>query len=134
MPPEKSIASIIAETKEELKGFVQTRAQLFQAETKEKIKTWKMSAILLGVGALLLVSAWFSFVFALVALFHSWLGSGDYSWCFGALIIGGLLLITGLALAASGYSNIRKAGMAPTRTLRILKQDQQWIKNQTRTT
>lgn len=133
MSPEKSIASIIAETKEELKVFVQTRVQLFQAETKEKIKAWKMSAILLGAGGLLLVTAWFSFVFAFIAALHSWLGPGDFSWCFGGLIIGGLFLICGLVLARAGYADIKKAGVAPTRTLRILKQDQEWIKNQTRT-
>lgn len=133
MSPEKSIASIIAETKEELKVFVQTRAYLFRAETKEKIKVWKMSAILLGSGAVLLVTAWFSLVFAIIAALHSWLGSGDFSWCFGGLIIGGLFFICGAAVAMAGYSDIRKAGVAPTRTLRILKQDQEWIKNQART-
>lgn len=133
MSPEKSIASIIAETKEEFKVFVQTRAQLLQAETREKIKAWKASAILLGVGAVLLVTAWFSFVFAIIALLHSWLGTGDYSWCFGGLIIGGLFFIGGMALTLAGYTDIKKAGVAPTRTLRILKQDQEWIKNQART-
>ena len=133
MPPEKSIASIIAETKQELKDFVQTRAQIFQAEAKEKVKAWKMSGILIGVGVLLLLTSWFTFVFAVVALFHSWLGNGDYSWCFGALIVGGVLLVSGVGLAAAGYSDIRKAGVKPTRTLRILKQDQEWIQNQGRT-
>jgi Putative Actinobacterial Holin-X, holin superfamily III len=131
--PEKSIASIIAETKEELKDFVQTRAQLFQAETKEKLKAWKVSGMLLGVGALLAVTSWFTFVFAIVALLHSWLGSGDYSWCFGGLIIGFLFLVGGLAVGGAGYSGIKKAGVAPRRTLRILKQDQEWIQNQSRT-
>lgn len=130
MPPEKSIGSVISETKEELKNFLQTRAQLFQAETKQKLRAWKMSAILLGTGALLLITAWFAFVFALVALLHSWLGNGDYSWCFGGLIMGGLFGICGLGLVFSGYQDIRKAGVKPTRTLRILKRDQEWIQNQ----
>jgi Putative Actinobacterial Holin-X, holin superfamily III len=133
VPPEKSIAAIIAETKQELKDFVQTRAQIFQAETKEKVKAWKMSGILIGAGVLLLLTSWFTFVFAVVALLHSLLGNGDYSWCFGGLIVGALLLVSGLGLAGAGYSDIRKAGVKPTRTLRILKQDQEWIQNQGRT-
>jgi hypothetical protein len=133
VPPEKSIASVISETKDELKSFLQTRALLFQAETKEKVKAWKMSGILIGTGILLLLTSWFTFVFALVALLHSFLGNGDYSWCFGGLIIGGVLFVAGLGLAVSGYSEIKKAGVKPTRTLRILKRDQEWIQSQTRT-
>ncbi len=132
MQPEKSIASVIAETKEEFKAFVRTRAQLLQAETKEKLKAWKVSLILIAVGTLLLVTSWFTFVFAVVALLRSWIAAGDYSWCFGGLIVGGLLLVSGLAVCGSGYRGIRKAGMAPTRTLRILKRDQEWIQNQAR--
>ena len=105
MPPEKSIGSVIAETKDELKTFLQTRAQLFQAETKQKLQAWKMSGLLIGAGALLLVTAWFAFVFALVALLHSWLGNGDYSWCFGGLIVGGLFALLGLGLALAGYQD-----------------------------
>lgn len=133
MAAEKSIGSVISETKDELKSFLQTRAQLFQAEARQKLQTWKMSALLIGVGTLLLLTAWFAFVFALVALLHSWLGHGDYSWCFGALIIGALFLISGLGLVFSGYQDIKKAGVKPDRTLRILKRDQEWIQSQTRT-
>jgi Putative Actinobacterial Holin-X, holin superfamily III len=133
VPPEKSIASVISETKEELKSFLQTRAQLFQAETREKLKAWKMSAMLIGTGALLLLTAWFTFVFAIVALVRSWLGNGDYSWCFGGLIITALFAILGLGVGFAGYRDIKRAGVKPTRTLRILKQDQEWIQNQTRT-
>jgi Putative Actinobacterial Holin-X, holin superfamily III len=132
VPSEKSIASVIAETKEEVKTFVQTRAQLLRAETKEKLKAWKLSIILIAVGTLLLVTSWFAFVFAVVAWLHSWLGQGSYAWCFGGLIVGGFLLICGLALCGAGYQGIRAAGMAPTRTLRILKRDQEWIQKQSR--
>lgn len=133
MPAEKSIASVISETKDELKSFLQTRAQLFQAEAREKLKAWKMSAMLIGAGALLLLTAWFTFVFAIVALVRSWLGNGDYSWCFGGLIIGALFAVLGLGVGFAGYQAIKKAGVAPKRTLRILKKDQEWIQNQTRT-
>ncbi|HEY6271909.1 MAG TPA: phage holin family protein [Terriglobales bacterium] len=132
MPSEKSMASVIAETKEEIKTFVQTRAQLLHAETKEKLKAWKLSIILIAVGTLLLITSWFAFVFAIVALLHSWFVAGSYAWCFGGLIVGGLLLICGLALGRAGYQRIRGAGMAPTRTLRILKRDSEWIQKQSR--
>jgi Putative Actinobacterial Holin-X, holin superfamily III len=132
VPPEKSIASVIAETKEELKTFVQTRAQLLQAETKEKLRAWKRSIILLALGALFLVTSWVTLVFAVVAVLHSWISSGSYAWFWGGLIVGGVLLVSGVVAGKAGYRGIKAAGMTPTRTLRILKQDQEWIQKQAR--
>jgi Putative Actinobacterial Holin-X, holin superfamily III len=132
VPSEKSIASVIAETKEELKTFVQTRAELLRAETREKLQSWKRSIVLLAVAALFLLTAWIALVFSVVALLRSWIVSGDYSWCFGGLIVGGILAICGVVLARSGYQGIKAAGMTPSRTLRILKKDQEWLQNQSR--
>lgn len=132
MPPEKSIASVIADTKEELKTFVQTRVQLLRAETKSKLKAWKFSLAMIATGALLLVTSWFAFIFAFIALLHSWLGGDNYTWCFGGLIAGALLLILGLGFTISGIQSIKNTGVAPTRTLHVLKQDQEWIQNQSR--
>lgn len=133
MAPEKSIAAVIAETKEELKRFVQTRAQLLQAETKEKLQAWKRSIILLAMAAVFLLTAWITLVFAVVALLRSWIISGSYEWFWGALIVGGILLVGGLVAGNAGRKGMKAAGMAPTRTLRILKQDQEWIQRQSRT-
>ena len=132
MPPEKSIASVLAETKEELKTFVQTRAQLLQAEAREKLHAWKRSAILLALALVFLATCWFTLVFAVVALVHSWIVSGSYAWFWGGLIVGGVFLVAGLAAGKAGYSGLKAAGMSPTRTLKILKQDQEWIQKQAR--
>ena len=132
MAPEKSIASVIAETKEELKTFVRTRTQLLQAETKEKLQAWKRSIILLALAAVFLLTAWITLVFAVVALLRSWIISGSYEWFWGGLIVGGILLVGGLAAGNAGRKGMKAAGMAPTRTLRILKQDQEWIQSQSR--
>jgi Putative Actinobacterial Holin-X, holin superfamily III len=132
VPPEKSIASVIAETKEELKTFFLTRAQLLQAETKQKLHAWKRSIVLLALAALFLVTSWATLVFAGVALLHSWISSGSYAWFWGGLIVGGVFLVSGVIAGKAGYRGIKAAGMTPTRTLRILKQDQEWIQKQAR--
>lgn len=132
MASEKSIASVIAETKEELKTFVQTRAQLLHAETREKLQAWKRSLVLLALAALFLATAWITLVFAVVASLHAWITSGSYAWFWGGLLVGGVLLIAGVVAGNTGYKRIKAAGMAPTRTLKILKQDQEWIQKQAR--
>ena len=130
MPSEKSIASVIAETKEELKTFFQTRAQLLHAETREKLRAWKRSVILLALAVVFLLTAWFTLVFAVVALLRAWIISGSYAWFWGGLIVGAVFLVSGVAAGKAGHRGIKAVGMAPTRTLKVLKQDQEWIQKQ----
>lgn len=133
MPFEKPLTSSFAELREELKNFFQTRVELLRAELKEKVSAWKGPAILLAVAGLMLVSSWFALMFALVAVLHSWIAGTNFSWFWGALIVTLFLLLAGAAVGAAAYAGIRSAGIKPTRTLRVLKEDQEWVQKQTRT-
>jgi len=68
---EKSIATILSETKEELKQFLTTRVNILKAEMDEKISRLKAVVPVAVVAALFLVSAWGVFTFALIALLHA---------------------------------------------------------------
>jgi uncharacterized membrane protein YqjE len=129
---ERTLASEIAGIKEELKTFFQTRVLILRAEAKEKIRTWRSSIVLLALAVVFLISGWFALVFALIALVHAWIVAGSYAWFGGGVIISLLLLAAGVACGQSGYRGIKAAGMKPTRTLKILKQDQEWIQKQAR--
>jgi hypothetical protein len=129
---ERSLASELAGIKDELKTFFQTRVLILQAEAREKVRTWKSSIVLLALAAVFLLTGWFTFVFAVVALLHTWIVSGSYAWFWGGLIVSIVLLVAGSVCAQAGYKGIKASGMKPTRTLRILKQDQEWIQKQAR--
>ncbi len=132
MPAERSLASALMEIRDELKVFAQTRAQLLRAEIGEKMRVWKSSMVFLGLAALFLLTGWFASVFAVIALLHSWIVSASYGWFFGGLIVSAILLTSGALCGRAGYRGIKASGMKPTRTLRVLKQDQEWIQKQTR--
>jgi hypothetical protein len=132
VPAERSLASELMEIRDDLKVFAQTRAQLLRAEIGEKLRIWKGSAVFLALGALLLLTGWFTSVFAVIALFRSWIVSGNYGWFFGGLIVSVVLLGLGALFGLAGYRGIKASGVKPTRTLRVLKQDQEWIQKQTR--
>jgi len=55
-----------------------------------------------------------------------------YSWLWAGLIVAGLYLIGGVVLGWMGYSELTSVSVAPERTLKVLKQDQIWIQNETR--
>lgn len=134
MHTDKSIGIILAETKAELKEFFDTRLQILRSELWEKGNSLKQSLPLLLVATALLLAGWITLTFALVAWVRTWFLPSPYSWMWAGLIVGYLYLAGGIAVGWFGYSGIKTVGVAPKRTLEVLKQDQVWIQNETRTT
>jgi len=130
---EKSIGAVLAETKAELKAFLDTRLQILRSELRDKARALKQSVPLLLVAAALLLAGWITLTFAFVALIQTWLPPSAYSWMWAALIVACLYLMGGIAIGWFGYAEIRAVGVTPKRTLEVLKQDQAWIQNETRT-
>jgi len=130
---EKSIATILSETKEELKQFVTTRVNILKAEMDEKISRLKAVVPLALVAALFLVSAWGVFTFALIALLHAFFVPSDYAWLWASLIVTVVYMLVGGVAGWFAYSEIKATNLAPTRTLKVLQQDQVWIQNEART-
>lgn len=127
----RSITQVLTEMKEELREFVSTRVEMLGAEMREKSAALKASLPLLIGAALLGGTAFLVLSFGLVALAARLIG-GDFAWALGAAAVGGLYLVTGGLMGWFGYKEISAEGLAPKRTLRVLKQDQIWIKNETR--
>jgi len=130
---EKSLGAVLAETREEMKEFVETRLQLLRAEIREMVQTWKYSVPLLLVAAVLLMFGWGAITFALVALVRGWFLPSALGWVWAGLIIGALYLIAAIVVGWFAYAELREVGVTPKRTLQVLKQDQVWIQNEART-
>jgi uncharacterized membrane protein YqjE len=132
MRNDKSLGTVLSETKDEFKDFIQTRVAILQAELKEKARIWKYSIPIALIAVGLLLAGWITLTFGFVALIHSWLEPNTYSWAWAGFIVAALYLVGGVALGWFAYSEIKSAGVAPNRTLSVLKQDQVWIQNETR--
>ncbi len=130
---EKSIATILSETKDELKQFVTTRVDILKAEMDEKISRIKAVIPLAIVAALFLLTAWMVLTFALIAWVHALFGAGLYAWLWAGLIVGFVYLLIGGIAGWLAYSEIKTTSLTPTRTLKVLQQDQVWIQNEART-
>lgn len=85
------------------------------------------------IAAALLLAAWITLTFALIALLHGLFLPSVYAWMWAALIVGGAYLVLGVTAGWFAYSEIKSTGLAPNRTLNVLKQDQIWIQNEART-
>lgn len=133
MKSERPLATVLAETKEEIKEFVQTRLQLVQSEVGEKVRIWKYSIPLLFLACGLLLMGVLVLTFAFVALIRAWFLPSQYAWLWAGLIVAALYFFSGGAVGWFAYGELRTAGLAPKRTLEVLKQDQAWVRVQNET-
>jgi hypothetical protein len=129
---EKSLTRVLQEIKDELRDFATTRYEMLVAEIKGKLKAWKTSLPMLAVAAVLGLGGFLTITFGLVALAANLIGT-SYAWVWGALIVAVAYFILAGIFGLLGYSEIKAEGMKPSRTLEVLRQDQQWIKDETRT-
>lgn len=133
MPTDKSLATILTETKHELGRFVLTRIDLLKAEMDEKVATAKKAAPAMGVAVAFLLAGWLALNFAVVALLHVLFLPSDFAWGWAGLIVATLDLIVGAVVAKAALRALKAIDLTPNRTLTVLKQDQAWIENEART-
>ena len=129
----RSVAAVLADTKEELKQFVETRIAMLKTELREKLKTLKTAAPLGAVGLVLLTTAYMLFTLSLVALVFAFLPDNAYRWCLAFLAIALLWSILGGAAAYFAKREFELKGLMPSKTIRVLKGDKVWIQSEVKT-
>jgi len=123
----RSLADIIAEIKDELKEFAQTRIEMFKAELQEKTKTLKIAAPVAALGALLLGTGYLLFTLALVGLAVAFFPDNRYRWFFAFAIVAALWTFVGGIAAYFAKREFELKGLMPKKTIEVLKGDKIWI-------
>ena len=123
----KSVVAAIKELKEDTANFLQTRYQMLLAELKQKLAAVKLALPLFAVAAVFALLSLFVLTGALVFVVGQAIGIG-----WALLVIGVLYLIIAGACAWIGINELSNAGVAPKRTLEVLKQDQVWLQTEAR--
>jgi uncharacterized membrane protein YqjE len=127
----KPLGVVLHEIKDDLKDFLQTRYDMLAGEISEKIGVWKTSLPMLLIAGVLAVTAFLAITFAIIAALRP-LFDNAYGWAIAALIVAVLYLAVAGIIAWLAYREIQYAGVAPKRTLQVLKQDQVWLQNEAR--
>jgi uncharacterized membrane protein YqjE len=127
----KSLAVALHEIKDDLKEFLQTRYDLLRSELSEKLNVWKTSLPMV-VGALMLAwSGFLALTFTFIALLRP-LFDNEYGWAIAAGIVAVVYFLVAGVIAWLAYRELTYTGVAPTRTMQVLKQDQVWLQNEAR--
>jgi hypothetical protein len=125
----RSLRSILAETKQELKQFLSTRIEILKSEFRETLSALRV-ALPLGLAALAFVgTAFLLLTAAAVALVASAFAGNPYAWFFALVIVGVLWTALGAVAAFFAYNSIRSKGMFPRRTVAVLKADKLWLES-----
>ncbi len=129
----RTLAGVVAEIKDELKEFITTRVQMLKAELQDKISSLKVAAPLGVIALVFMGTAFFLFTLMLVALVVVAFEGSPYQWFLAFLIIGVLYSIVGGMCAIFAWREFSEQGLAPKKTMKVLKEDQIWLQTEART-
>jgi len=126
----RSLAEILADIKDELQEFVQTRIELLKRELQEKLAVIKAVLPIASIGILFLVTSFVLFSFALVGLFAGVFAGDPYRWLWSFLIVGFLWLMIGGIAALIAVRQLTAKKLMPRRTISVLHDDKAWIQQE----
>ena len=124
----KTLAAVISEAKEDLIAFLDTRLQMLRSEMQEKLSALKMSVPMIVMAALL---GWAGFMLLSIALVAAIASAIGWGWAF--CIVGVVYFLTAGTMGFIAYRELSQVGMAPKRTINVLKQDKAWLTAEART-
>ncbi|MDR7124282.1 phage holin family protein [Pseudotabrizicola sp. 4114] len=126
MPPEnRTIPELLADLIRNLNGLVLTEGRLLRAEMIEAGRNIGAGLEIIAVGAVLMMVALLVLVQALVIALATWMGGG-----WASLLVGGLLVLIGIALILRGRADLRSASLTAERTMEQVRRDVQLAKEQ----
>ena len=124
---DRSIGELFSELSRETTALLRQEVQLAKAEMTQKASRVGKNVGFLVVGGVVAYTG----VLALVAAGIILLGQAIPYWL-SALIFGLVIAAVGLFLVVKGANTLRQEDSAPRETVETLKEDSQWLKNQTR--
>lgn len=129
---EKPIAQLLTEFRDELKEFAAIRIAMARAEIRDKLKQLARAVPAIAGGAIVALIAALFLTVALVALIAMAFGGGAGAWAASFAIVGVLFALTGALAISYGVKKLKARNLKPERTLRILKQDEVWLRDEVR--
>jgi len=126
----RTLAEVVADIKEELKEFAQTRIQLFKEESRQKLALLRIAGVLAAVAVVLSTTAYLLLTLGLVAVIAAVFVNNPYRWVFGFFGVAILWTILGGIAAYFATREFALKGVMPRRTLEVLKGDKIWLQHE----
>jgi len=130
---DRSIGEVLNDFKTEIKDFLNTRLQMLRAEMSEKASAYKAAAPAIAIGVVFMVVGFLLFTGALVSAIAWGFAGKPWAYLVAFCVVTVLYLLVGGVALGFGVRSIKSAGIAPERTIKVLKEDQIWLQTEART-
>jgi len=124
---DRSIGELIAELSRETVALVRQEVQLAKAEMSQKASRVGKNVGFLIIGGVVAYTGLLAIVAAVIIV----LGGVIPLWL-SALVVGLVIAALGLFLVVKGANTLRQEDPAPQETIETLKEDREWLRDQTR--
>ncbi len=124
---ERSLADLFAELSRDTSTLVRQELELAGAEMGQRVSHVGKDVVTLILGGVVAYAGFLALVAALILV----LGELGLPWWLAALIVGVLVVGAGYALVARARAALQRADLLPRQTIKTLKEDREWIKEQT---
>lgn len=129
---ERSLGSIIAEIKDELKEFLNTRVAMIKAELQETMIAAKIAVPLALIALALFATGFLLLTMAAVVLVAFAFAGSALAWFYAAIIVAFVWFCLGAAAVFFAYNAFRSHSRFPQRTVQVLKADKAWLQSEAR--
>ncbi|HXE81168.1 MAG TPA: phage holin family protein [Vicinamibacterales bacterium] len=123
---ERSLGELFAELSRDVTILLRKEIELARAEMSQNLARLGRHAAMIAVGGALAYAGLLTIVAALVVILHLF----GLMWWASTLIVGIVVALIGYLLLQRGLSAMRKDSLAPTETIRTIKENAAWAKGQ----
>ena len=124
---DRSIGELIAELSRETTTLVRQELQLAKVEMSQKASRAGKNVGFLVVGGVVAYTGLLAIIAAVIIV----LGNVIALWL-SALVVGAVIAAVGLVLVIKGANTLRQEDPTPQETIETLKEDREWLRDQTR--
>lgn len=129
---ERSLGSIVAEIKDEVKEFVNTRVEMVKAELQETASAAKTAVPLILIALALFTTGFLLLTMAAVVLVAYAFAGSALAWFYAVIIVAFVWFCLGASAAFFAYNAFRSHSRFPQRTVQVLKADKAWLQTEAR--
>lgn len=123
---DRSIGDLLGELYRGASQVISLEIELAKTELSQKASRIGKNAGFIAAGGAIAYAGFLALIFAITAILATFM----YTWL-AALIVALLVLAAGGALVMIGLKTLQQESLAPQRTLDTLKEDKEWITDQT---
>ena len=123
----RSVGDLLGELYQGASQVISLEIELAKTELSQKASRVGKNVGFLAAGGAIAYAGFLALIFAIIAILATFM----YTWL-AALIVAIIVLAVGGALVMSGLKTLQQESVAPQRTLDTIKEDQEWMRDQTR--